>query len=185
MAIAIKHLKSFLFLPLFVCLYGCPDENDCNDIMTGGIAEVPGLIMIEPLQEIYQLGDEIIFKCSVPSNNIYFGEDTNLFQATQNHHALLVVGEMMDYVRLIDSGNELQFLKGMQGEYPNWVKLTYNSFTDNYELEILIKLNKLGEYGIISSNNIVFEGTKNCNRFRLDTSILGAVDGKIHFVVVE
>lgn len=185
MATPIKHLKAFIFLPLLVSLYGCPDENDCNEFMTGGIAEVPDLISIEPLQETYQKGDEIILKCSVASTNNYFGEEISLFQETGNHSALLTVGQMYGFERLFEGANELVFIKGIQGEYPNWLILSYNSTNHFYELEVKIKLNNVGEYGTISSSYIVFKGVKNCNRFRLDTSIIGGINNEIHFIVVE
>jgi hypothetical protein len=185
MVTPIKYLKVSLILPLLIFLYGCPDENDCNDIMTGGIAEVPGLVTIEPLQETYQKSDELILRCSVPAVNNYFGEEINLHEETQANFALLTLAQMIEYLRIFESDNELQFIKGTQGEYPNWMKMAYNPDNANYELEVIIKLNTIGEYGIRSYSKIELQGNSNCNRYRLDSSIVGAVNGEIHFTVVE
>ncbi len=153
--------------------------------MTGGIAEVSDLIMIEPLQETYQKGDELILRCSVPAVNNYFGEEINLHEETQANSALLTLAQMIEYIRIFESGNELHFIKGMQGEYPNWMKLAYNPGNANYELEIVIKLNTIGEYGIRNYSKIELQDNSNCNRYRLDSSIVGAVNKEIHFTVVE
>lgn len=174
---AIKHLKITILLLLSAVLTGCPGEEDCDDLQA--TASVPGLLTITPLQQNYNIGDEIIFKTTVPSSNSFFGNQINLIEATNDHSATLILTHDDLYL-----GNEIIFIKGSQDPgAPNWFNINYNSNSGNYELEIKIKLNRAGNYDMITSEYIEFQGEERCNRYRIDSSIEGNEENIIAFTV--
>jgi hypothetical protein len=149
-------------------LTGCPGDEDCNDL--GSSTRVNDLIILTPLQNIYNQGDIITFKIIIPANNTFFGEQLNLFELTNNKYEALFI---TSYSWLF-TGNRLTFIKGSQGSEANWFTAVYNNFNESYEFEVEIKLNKTGNYTIITDDSIIFQGNSSCNRYRLDTNILGA-----------
>ena len=81
-------------------------------------------------------------------------------------------------------GNQLTFIKGFQGENSNWMEVEYNSTTNFYELEIKIKLNKIGNYSIVSIDSYEFQGDDKCNIYILGSNIEGVnSDSNIVFTV--
>lgn len=163
-----KILKITSIFILLTTLTGCPGDEDCNDL--GSSTRVTDLITLTPLQTTYNQGDVVILKIAVPSENIFFGEPLNLFQLTNNNYEALLV---TSYSWLF-TGNQLTFIKGSQGSETNWFKPIYNDVNENYEFEVEIKLNKTGNYTIITDDSIIFQGNSSCNRYRLDTNILGS-----------
>lgn len=157
-------------------LVGCPGEADCNDIAS--IATKENLLKIFPLQTTYNQGDIITLKADIPSINNYYGSQLDLFGLTNDNSALLITNS------LLFQNNQLTFIKGNQGSYINWFEIPYNSITGNYEIEVKIKLNRVGFYSIISADYFEFQGSDKCNRYRLDTNIEGINNlGKIEFTV--
>lgn len=172
-----KLLKITGLFLLLATLTGCPGEEDCFDM--GSTARVDDLIKIQPLQTTYNQGDFITFKTEIPAQNNYFGEPINLFVNTNDFEATLSTSYSYLFI-----GNELTFLKGSQGNEINWFNVTYNPSTSIYELEINIKLNKIGSYSLYTNDPIHFQGSTKCNRYRLDTNIEGwNSEGKIEFNV--
>ena len=167
-----KFIKIAGLFLLATTLTGCPEEADCNDA-GGGISRKDDLILLTPLQTVYNAGDIVTFKISIPATNNYFfnGESINLLQETNDYEPLLIT------VDNLFTGNQLTFVKGSQSEKVNWFNLIYNNVNQLYELEIQIKLNKIGNYIIMSSESVEFQGSSKCNRFRLDTNILHSVTG--------
>jgi len=168
----IKHLlEVFLLLTI---LTGCPSNDDC--IGLDNISNSPDLIKIIPLQNTYQLGDEISFEISI-SNEL---DGIYLFNETNDNYGLLTSNNFLFLE------NELTFIKGSQGEYSNWFNMPYNMSNERYELKILVKLNKVGIYSFFTDDYVEIIGEDLCNRFRIDTNIEGMnSDRKIEFEVLE
>lgn len=133
----LKFLGLFLLL---ATLTACPGEEECYDL--GSTTRVNDLIKIIPFQTTYNAGDIIIIKCEIPSINNYIGEELNLFENTNDYQARLI-----NTSRYLFDGNEVTYLKGSIEAYDGgWSNVIYNSLTGNYELEIQVKLNKVGSY---------------------------------------
>jgi hypothetical protein len=153
------------FLLLFT-LTACPGEEDCIDISS--ITRVDNLITITPLKPTYTAGETISFKLEIPSTNGYFGEQMDLFQKTGDLNGRLTTG----YSNLFES-NSLIFINGSQSNNSNAFNVIFNPNSNIYQLEIKINLNKKGLYELHTDDYVVFQGSSNCNRFRLDTNIAG------------
>ena len=167
---------SFASLLLNGCNPSIIGEEDCDDI--GRIAVVENLITITPLKTTYQQGEEVIFKLDVPSQNSYFGNPVDIYQQTN-----LATGWLITNSLLFDN-NILVFTKGSRKEgASNWFNLNYNLQNQMYELEIKVKLNRVGNYQIITADAIDFLGTPRCNRYSIRTKIMGHVDNVINFTV--
>jgi len=177
LAMVTKILKIISILILLTTLTGCPGDEDCFDI--GSTSRVDDLISLTPLQTNYNHGDIITFKITVPNTNHFFGEQINLFEKTNDYEAFLLTS----YSNLFKD-NQLTFIFGNQGTEPNWFNVPLNFETNNYVLEVKIKLNKTGTYTIHTDDYILFQGSSECNRYLLDTNIAGRdSEGKIEFTV--
>lgn len=173
---ATKLLKITGLFLLLATLTGCPGEEDCFDM--GSTAKVDNLITISPLQTTYNQGDTITFKTTIPAQNNYFGEPLNLFEKTNDFEPKLTTSSDLFF------NNQLNFIKGRQGNEINWFNILYNPNDGKYELEIKITLNKVGNYSFITNDSFEFQGSTKCNRYRLDTNIEGSnSEGKIEFTV--
>lgn len=177
---AIKTIKFLGLFLLLTTLTGCPggDQGDCFDY--GSSARVDNLITLTPLQSVYNQGDIITIKTEIPAANTYFGEPLNLFDQTNDYQARLVTTS-----KYLFPDNQVTYVKGSIEAYEGgWSNVSYNNTTGNYELEIIIQLNKVGNYSFSTDDSFEFQGTSNCNRYRLDTNIAGRnSEGKIEFTV--
>lgn len=173
-----KLLKFTGLFLLLTTLTGCPGgDDDCFDY--GASVRIDNLITISPLQSTYNQGDIITFKTGIPAQNNYFGEPINLFEKTNDLSATLVTRYSELFV-----GNNIIFVKGSQGNYPNWFEVTYNSLLNIYELEVKITLTKAGNYILNTNDSFEFQGSTKCNRYFIDTNIEGwNSEGKIEFNV--
>ena len=143
----IKFLGLFLLL---TTLTGCPGgDEDCFDY--GSTTRVDNLITITPLQTTYNQGDIIVIKSEIPVINNYFGEQLNLFEKTNDFEARLVTTS-----KYLFTDNEVTYIKGSIEAYDGgWSKVIYNSVTGNYEIEIQVKLNKVGFYSFYNYYNFL------------------------------
>jgi hypothetical protein len=169
-------MKKLLLLVAILLLYGCPGNDDCDDIRS--IARVDNLIKLTPVQTQYRQGDVITLYVQIPAINDYFGSTTNLLEQTGNSNAKLSLSTAE-----LQNGNELMFISGYQEREINWFGLRFNNNTGRYELEIQIKLNRIGMYDIPTLDTIFFKG-ENCNRFLIDTNIEWTTFGQVTFEVV-
>lgn len=173
-----KILQSIGLLGSILILCACPSRENQNCEDEGSQARVNDLIVLSPLKTTYQQGEIINFSISIPSNNSYFQTTSDLYLKTADSESNLTTNSK------IFEGNALEFVVGSQGQYNNWFVMPYNSNTKTYDLIIKIKLNKLGTYSILTGADYVdFQGAVYCNRFRINTNILGEKNGKIEFVV--
>lgn len=174
-----KLLKLTGLFLLLTTLTGCPGgDDDCFDY--GATARVDNLITLLPLQSVYNQGDIITLKIIIPTLNNYFGQELNLFEKTNDLNARLVTTS-----RYLFTDNQVTYLKGSMEAYNGgWSNIIYNNVTGEYELEIQVKLNRVGNYSFFTDDSIEFQGSSKCNRYRLDTNIAGwNTDGKIEFSV--
>jgi len=152
-------------------------EEDCNDI--GRTAVVENLITITPLKTTYQQGEEIIYSLIIPSQNNYFGNPVDIYQQTN-----LAEGWYLGSSLALFNENILTYIKGSNKDVSKgWFNVRYNPQNQLYELEIKVKLNRVGNYQIITSDNIDFLGTPRCNRYSIRTKIMGNVNNLINFTV--
>jgi hypothetical protein len=80
--------------------------------------------------------------------------------------------------------NILTYVKGSNRDLTKgWFNVHYNPQNQLYELEIKIKLNRVGNYQFFTSDRIDFLGTPMCNRYFIETKIMGNVDNVINFTV--
>ena len=162
-------------------LFTCPNnDNDCFDL--GSIAGVNDLITLLPKQDIYNQGDQVTLKLEIPAINSYFGQEVNLITKTNDISALVVLAFNQLFI-----GNDLAFVSGSIGDSPkiNWFNAPYNIATGNYELEVIVTLNTLGDYSFQTDDSVQFNGQDECNRYRLDTNVLWSVLGTVSFSVIE
>jgi hypothetical protein len=174
-----KLLKFTGLFLLLTTLTGCPGgDEDCFDY--GSTARANDLVSITPLQTTYNQGDIVTLKVTIPAINTLFGQEFNLFEKTGDINARLVTTS-----RYLFNDNQVTYLKGSIENYEGgWSNVSYNNVTNDYELEILIKLNRTGYYGFITNDSFEFQGSTKCNRYRLDTNIEGCNgEGKIEFTV--
>ena len=173
---ATKFLKVFFVVLFISLLQSCPGlQEECND----SSVPVPDLITITPLKPTYNQGEEIIYKLTIPAENDYFGSSINLYEKTGVTHAWLLANSALF------NGNNLTYIKGSKRDgADNWFNVIYNPANGLYELEIKIKLNKIGDYSIITAERVDFLGSPMCNRFFISTNILGKnADQRIEFTV--
>lgn len=178
---AIRLFKIFFGILLISLLQSCPGgvgEEVCNDMEAS--AYIDDLITITPLKQVYSQGEEITYRLVIPSENNYFGSSVNLYQKTGVKDAWYIASSTF----LFD-GNPFSYAKGSarQGS-ANWHNATYNPANGNYELEIKVKLNKVGNYSLYCRDFIDFLGTPKCNRNTITTTIQGKnTDNFIEFKV--
>ncbi|QFG52907.1 hypothetical protein [Chryseobacterium sp.] len=174
---ATKFLKVFFAALILSMLQSCPGiEEECNDFSV----PVPDLITITPLKPTYNQGEEIIYKLTIPAQNDYFGSSINLYEKTGDTNSWYTASSTY----LFD-GNTVVYLKGSKRNgAENWHNVAYNSSNGNYELEIKVKLNKIGNYSMFAEDMIDFQGSPKCNRYGIKTNILGMnSDRRIEFTV--
>lgn len=161
-------------------LQSCPDigEEVCDN--TEASANIPDLITITPLKQVYSLGEEITYQIIIPSENTYFGDPINVYQKTGASNGRYIASSTQLF-----NGNTVTYLKGSKSNgAENWHNVTYNSANGNYELEIRVKLNKTGNYSLFAEDRIDFLGSDQCNKNFIYTSIQGKnTDRKIEFTV--
>lgn len=153
-----------------------PPEQFCDDLAKN--ANIANLYSLQPIQEIYQKGDEIVFKMEIPSVNNFFGRQIDIYEETMDEKPL-VSGD--DGLFL---GNSIQFVKGEQGQYPNQFFMELENGT--YYLEFAVILKRTGDYFFYNSFRVVFIGNGECNYYDIETYILNSEGNvEVRFEVVE
>ena len=174
-----SRLKIWWLIVLVPLLMGCPfEEEKCfNDWER--ITTMDDLIILNPLKDTFQLGDEIKFLLTVP-NTVSIGDSSiNLYQETRDANPWLILNSR----ELFE--NEFDIILGNKGSKKNWYYLEYSSELDSYLLEIHITLTKSGEYFIGTTDRIVFGEQKDCNWYEVRTNIKGSDHrGILEFLVL-
>jgi hypothetical protein len=137
------------------------------------------VISLNTFQEIYNQGDEITLKIEIPSSNSYFGEPLNLYDINGDTATL-------DVTDILFEDNTLRFIKGNRNETNSFLfDVPYNTTTDMYELEVVITLNRIGEYVQYNEGYIGFGGENLCPNYRLTSLIINQDSSLIKFTVTE
>lgn len=173
-----NFVSIFILLSSLFLFTSCPSDEGCDDMASSNY--VPNLVKLLPEQEIYQVGDVLDLTLSVPSNNMYFNYELDLFAQTNDNSAKLVFG----FDNLFDENNVV-IIKGSQGQFSNQFNMPYDSNTDSYLFEAKIELSQIGSFSLISSEFVEFIGD-GCDRFVLDTNVEWTyTNGRIEFEVLE
>ena len=184
----IKIIFGFSLLFLFnSCIFPTespPEPKRCD----GPSARVTNLIKIIPLQTAYNQGDEVSIKFSIPASNTFFSAtQLNIFAITNVTTSNVISG----FSGNLFSENLVTQVKGFYSQgglsNPNETILAMSYFqeTDSYELEVKVKLNRVGNYSFLAAGqSVTFSGNQRCNNFTIITGFEGAnTEGKIEFVV--
>ena len=162
----------------FLCM-ACPGEENCDDI--GSSIRIDGLIKLIPEKKVYKKSDTITLKLTIPVVNNYFGNQLNINNVIDgNSPKLTMIG-----FKQLSKDNRLEFISGNQGEFDNWLILDNDESEGNYKLEILIILDRIGFYSIVSDDYIIFNGKSDCNEYLIATNIEWSEYGIIEFTVEE
>ena len=129
----------------------------------------------------------INIKLTIPAQNNYFGgTPLNIYVLNRATFGELIFQTYAsnDFFK----GNLITIISGTLVEAPSLFYFPLNFNTGNYEFEINVTLNRLGNYKLPSfkgtSDTIVFVGNDFCKRLILTTNKAGAnADGNIEFVV--
>ncbi|PIE50499.1 MAG: hypothetical protein CSA38_02565 [Flavobacteriales bacterium] len=181
-----KIIYEFSVLILLgVCISCIPErEPPTRSFFT----KIPNLVSISPLQDTYQKGEEITLKAYLDTENTYFnGKKYDVYEITQNNKMSL---DIIYYTsNMLISGNELTFIKGGKSEYPNIFYMTYNPNNHQYELEIKIKLNRVGGYALRANTVSMWVSDQQpyWTDFKITTNIVtgGNEQGVIRFIVLS
>lgn len=174
-----KLFKIILTVSFFLILTACePPYEPCDGIQD--TVKSQNLIKINSLQTVYNQGDIITIIVNIPSNNTLFGYPIHILNLTQDY-----AGEVKfrNFETLL-LNNQITAIKGSQEQNLNYFRMLYNQDSSSYELELKIKLNRVGFYSFETLNleEILFVG--NCNNFLIRTNFEGANSlGKIEFTV--
>jgi hypothetical protein len=173
----IRFFKTIFAVLLLLLLQSCPEiKEECGDI--GNITRINNLVKITPLKTSYSAGEIITYTANIPAVINFDGNMINMYDKTLDSNARLYANPIF-FV-----GNQTTYIKGSKEDENGWTNVTYNSSNQMYELEVKIKLNKLGTYSIISGEYFEVIGKDICNRYRIDSKIEGTdANGKIEFTV--
>lgn len=156
------------------------DEGECTGRSILDENDIPSIAALTPLESEFVQGSVITFTVTLPSVNNYFGEAVNLLEETSDSTALLVL--YADYF----NGNTLNYTKGSAAEeqFPERFFMPYNTETQNYEFELQVTLDQLGEY-VIPAEAFIEVGLDDCPDFFVNTRFQGVDGNEIRFSVVE
>jgi hypothetical protein len=185
-AMVIKISKKWFVLPLSFILFGCPGED--FSCVTQNI-RIENLAKIEPVQQVYHLGDTIIYSIAIPSHIENYNDDgtiANIFQETRNMEALI---EGFQVYKLEE--NTLEVLEGRLGtiQETTVAYVSYFQEDNNYRFKVRIIFNQIGTYSLIALNNnrLIFDsGNEDCAEYEIKTSTQGVnQNGEFNFEVIE
>ena len=156
------------------------DKGECIGQSILDFNDIPRIASLTPLDTIFTQGSIINFSVTVPSTNTYFGDPVNMLEESGDSLASLVLYN--DYFE----GNTYNFIKGSQQEGPfsEVFFMPYNADTQNYEFEMEITLDQVGDYSIPSQADIEI-GLGDCPDFFVTTFFEGVEGNVIDFRVVE
>lgn len=175
-----KTLFIIIFLLPTIIMTTC--REDCVSVENLGEENIANIMSLTPLQASYQQGTQFTVAINLPASNNFFNEPINLFDATEDESALIVLDDDNLF-----ANNSLTFVKGSQGEFPNWFFLPYNPQTGMYELEIQITLDNLGDYSQRKFGKI-YLGPSNpnaCTAYRINTQFMNIEGQFVEFTVTE
>lgn len=186
-----KLITGLIYILLFALLSCGKDgykNTDCDAIVE---TEKENLIIFAPIEAIYNKGDIINIKLTIPNLNNFSGvTPINIYAISSASFAELIIS--MYATNDLFTGNNITFVSGTHSnEYLKTGQIgkfyfPLNLNTNNYEFEANITLNRLGNYKIpsLAYDYIVFQGKDFCKRIILKTNKAGGnASGNIEFVV--
>jgi len=182
----IRKLKIFMLLPLAFILLGCPGED--FSCVTQNI-RIENLAKIEPVQEVYHLGDTLIYSVAIPSHIENFngtGDTVNIFQETGITETLYGGFEVYKLEE-----NTLEILAGRLGtiQETTVAYVLYYPETNDYRFKARVVFNQTGNYTLSALNDtrLIFDSENDdCAEYEIKTSTQG-IDpmGEFNFTVEE
>jgi len=171
MVIRILNITALFFMAAFADNCGCSGYDDyvppCYKIIEGN-ENASDLATIFPIQNVFEKGDTITYKISVPSTNNYFGQEIDLFEKTNDIAPIL---QFYSGSVLLQQ-NEIIYTKGSLASIGlDRFKLEYDSTNNTYELDIKVVLLRTGLYSIYTHNNVAFKKSKCEDRYVVETNI--------------
>ncbi len=175
-------IKIGIFSVLFL-FSGCP--SDCTFVTKSDT--LPDLVKIEPLQEVYNVGDVITYSVTIPSNIVNFGyeeEDIAIFEETGVTKTMLGGSEIHKFIN-----NTIEVIEGeneLIGEV-TVANLIYYPSENQYRYQAKITFTQPGNYLLRGVNDIIIsfqEKNGNCTDYLIITNIQGVSEnGEIAFIV--
>lgn len=170
---------SIISFVLALMLTGC--HSPCEKIYYGG--DAPGLLQFSPLQSVYNQGDVVVVRCSLPSvSNYFYSGELNVYDVTKlnNIKSYIIFEEFFQ-------GNQCTFTKGgfVDGNF-SWINLPYNVDTDSYDMEVTVKLNRQGSYDFYPYMKLTDFNDNTCRGIDLRATATvdeSSTDGNIRFTV--
>jgi len=172
-----------LFAPFLIfILYGCPGEELGFD---DRYEVIPDLAKIEPLQETYNVGDEIIYSIVVSSKYEQFGnseEPVDVFRETGVIETMFS-GEIHRF-----DGNDITVIEGKNAILSNTsvAYLTYYPEENNYRYKAKIKFTTPGVYTLyLNSMGISFPNKNEGYNYSISTNVVGITNNDGYIFTVE
>lgn len=175
------------FLNVFFSIFLVPLMMQCEDGRGGPCHTYTRYTIEDNLCELlpgkikYDQGETVNFKFAVKSKLSMSGKQVDIYEETKLNSGLLLVN-----LSELFKGNTVIFLKGDKVDDTRF-KPVYNNATDSYELEISIKLNRVGIYSFESMATFrdLGENDFNCALINVTTNIKdnNLDDGRTEFSV--
>ncbi len=170
-----KILKTTGIIILLLTLWACPMEPMCpNELDT----YIPDLISIEPLDTVYQVGDQIVYTAIIPSRIDSLNID--IYENTGVTSIWLLSSEIHKF-----DGNDIDVIKGFTRrlDYDNSLQayLTYNPTDKVYEFQARIIFTQPGDYSVFPDGMEVFFNSENSSSldYEIKTNIQGFEIGEM------
>lgn len=156
-----KNLKLCIILLSFCSVFSNCDPKCPNPDSSSTFVE--NLVSITPIRSQFQVNDTLTLICTIPSQNIYFGNfETNIFRETAVDRALWRFSD----VNTLLANQQLIVRKGFQ-DGPFFLAL-YNASCDCYEFEADLILSEIGSYSFSTSHNL--QMLNDCGGYLIDTT---------------
>lgn len=160
-----------LFAPFLVLiLYGCPGEVLGFD---DRYETIPDLAQIEPLQESYNIGDEIIYSVVIPSHFNQFGNSEG---PVDIHRVTGVIETMFSGEIHQFDGNDINVIKGKNENISKTTVayLKYYPKENNSRYRAKIKFTKPGVYNLyLNFMTIGFTNKYEGFNYSISTNVAG------------
>lgn len=139
------------FLNVFFSIFLLPLMMQCEDGRGGPCdtytryATQDNLCELLPVKINYDQGETVTFRFEIKSKFLLNGKQIDIFEETKLGSGLFLIN-----LTELFKDNTVTFVKGEKLD-DNRFKAAYNSATDSYELEMKIKLNRVGVYSFEST----------------------------------
>lgn len=173
-------------LPLAFTLFGCPGE-DCIFETKG--TRIEDLAKIEPVQEVYNVGDTLTFSAAIPSHINNFngnGNIVNLFQETSVTETLLGGLDLVEKLK----ENDMEIVEGTKAiiEGTQVAYVSYYPASNDYRFKVRVIFTHTGNYALAGFNvlRMVFDADSDCTIYSVVVGTQGVDQtGDFNFTVEE